>query len=321
MSEDRVFDESFSQKDSGFKSRLVHHTRTPYKSKVFGVIWNLKQNGYAERTLSGYGNRLKHLSKHTDLDNPDSVKRYIANKKGWSNCYKESVVNAYIHYVRFFGLSWKKPVYKRSQRLPNVPTSEQVNMIIAHSGRKYSMIFSILRDTGLRPVELYRLTLRNIDLENGVIYPESAKGGRARALSLKKSTLAMLKDYVTKSNYGLSDTLFPTTDAISHVFMRVRNRLAQRLHQPELKKFRLYDLRHHFATMLYHRTRDILLVKEKLGHRRIETTLVYTHLVDFRDEEFVVRCAKSVKEACELIENGFEYVTDLDGVKLFRKRK
>jgi hypothetical protein len=49
--------------------------------------------------------------------------------------------------------------------------------------------------------------------------------------------------------------------------------------------------------------------------------LIYTHLIDFRDEEFTVRCAKSVKEACELLESGFEYVTEMDGVKLFRKPK
>ena len=79
-------------------------------------------------------------------------------------------------------MSWEKPVYKRSRRLPNVPTTEQVNKIIAHAGRKYSMIFSILRDTGLRPVELYRSTLKNVDLEKGVFYPETAKNGNAKAV-------------------------------------------------------------------------------------------------------------------------------------------
>ena len=256
-----------------------------------------------------------------NLDDPDSVKRFIACQEGWSNSYKECVVNAYVHYVRFYGLEWTKPKYKRSERLPNVPSSEQVNKIIAHSGRKYSMIFSVLRDTGLRPVELQRLTLKNIDLEKGIVYPESAKGGRARALKLKTETLAMLKEYVSRNDFGLNDKMFPDTDIVSHVFMRIRNRLAKRLCEPQLKKFRLYDLRHYYATMLYHRTKDILLVKEKLGHKRLETTLIYTHLIDFQDEEFTVRAAKSVKEACELIESGFEYVTEMDGAKLFRKRK
>ena len=159
----------------------------------------MKNRGYSERTLKGYSKRLKYLAKHANLDDPDSVKRFIACQEGWSNSYKECVVNAYVHYVRFYGLDWVKPNYKRSARLPNVPSSEHVNKIIAQSGRKYSMVFSILRDTGLRPVELSRLTLRDIDLEKGIIYTESAKGGRARLLKLKTSTLAMLKEYVSRN--------------------------------------------------------------------------------------------------------------------------
>jgi len=285
------------------------------------VLWELKKRGYAETTIKGYSKRLKMLTKHVNLDNPEVVKTFIATQSNWSNAYKESCVNAYSHYIREFGLSWEKPIYKRSRRLPNVPTTEQVNKIIAHAGRKYSMIFSVLRDTGLRPVELHRLTLKNIDLDKGIIYPETAKSGNVRALKLKKSTLAMLKGYVAEQDFNLDDRMFPTTTVTTHVFMRVRNHLAKRLHEPELKKYRLYDLRHYFATMLYHRTKDILYVKEQLGHRRLETTLIYTHLIDFKDEEYVVRIAKTVKQACQLIEAGFEYVTDMEDTKLFRKRK
>ena len=258
-----------------------------------------------------------------NLDKPESVNRYLANKKEWKNSFKGTVVNAYLHYVRFNGLSWNKPKFKRSARLPYVPSTEQVNKIIAHSSRKYALIYSILRDTGLRPIELHHLTLRNINLDSGIINPETAKNGRARAraLKLKTSTLAMLREYVTKHDFKLDEMMFPDTKIVRHIFIRMRNRLAKRLCEPQLRKFRLYDLRHYYATMLYHRTKDILLVKEKLGHKRLETTLIYTHLIDFQDEEFTVRAVKSVAEASGLIESGFEYVTEMDGIKLFKKRK
>ncbi|RLI45064.1 site-specific integrase, partial [Candidatus Bathyarchaeota archaeon] len=58
-----------------------------------------------------------------------------------------------------------------------------------------------------------------------------------------------------------------------------------------------------------------------LGHRRLENTLVYTHLVDFHDDEWVSAVARTVEKARELVEAGFEYVCDVDGAKLFRKRK
>jgi integrase/recombinase XerD len=284
-------------------------------------VWSLRKRGYSDSTLKGYSKKLRLLSKQVDLDDPESVTRFLAEYQSWSNGFKENVVNAYGHYVRFYGLSWKKPKYKRSERLPFVPTTEQVNKLIAHSSRKYALIYSILRDTGLRPVELHRLTLRNIDLDAGIVYPESAKSGRGRRLKLKTPTLAMLREYVTKYGFKSDERMFPSTDIVSHIFIRTRNRLAKRLHEPQLKKFRLYDLRHYFATMLYYKTKDILLVKEKLGHRRLETTLIYTHLIDFRDEEFTVRAATTVKEACQLIESGFEYVNEMDGTALFRKRK
>jgi hypothetical protein len=73
--------------------------------------------------------------------------------------------------------------------------------------------------------------------------------------------------------------------------------------------------------MEYHKTRDILHVKQLLGHKSIENTLLYTHLVNFDDDEFTRRIAKNVKEAKELVEAGFDYITDIEDAKLFRKRK
>jgi hypothetical protein len=66
-------------------------------------------------------------------------------------------------------------------------------------------------------------------------------------------------------------------------------------------------------------------VKEVLGHKNIKKALIYIHLEGaiFKsgDEEFTVRTAKTLEEAKQLLEVGFEYVTEVEGVKLFRKRK
>jgi hypothetical protein len=39
-----------------------------------------------------------------------------------------------------------------------------------------------------------------------------------------------------------------------------------------------------------------------------------------RNDDWTVRAAKTAEEAMELLKVGFDYVTDFDGVKLFRKR-
>ena len=38
-------------------------------------------------------------------------------------------------------------------------------------------------------------------------------------------------------------------------------------------------------------------------------------------DEFITKTAKTVEEACKLLEVGFDYVTEMNGIKLFRKRK
>jgi hypothetical protein len=47
----------------------------------------------------------------------------------------------------------------------------------------------------------------------------------------------------------------------------------------------------------------------------------YTQKILPSPEEFVCKVAGNVEEAKALIESGFEYVTEVDSVKLFRKRK
>lgn len=62
-----------------------------------------------------------------------------------------------------------------------------------------------------------------------------------------------------------------------------------------------------------------------LGHRSILSTDRYITIEQaiFNDvnDEFHVKAAANIEEACRLLEVGFEYVTDMEGKKLFRKRK
>jgi hypothetical protein len=61
---------------------------------------------------------------------------------------------------------------------------------------------------------------------------------------------------------------------------------------------------------------------QKLGHKKIETTMLYTQLLTFNEEEeYTCKTATNIKEATELLEHGFEYIQEIDGIKLYRKRK
>jgi len=61
-----------------------------------------------------------------------------------------------------------------------------------------------------------------------------------------------------------------------------------------------------------------------LGHKNIKNTLIYVQIeqaIFAGKKEYVCKVARTVNEAKELIESGFEYVCEIDGVKLFRKSK
>jgi len=104
-----------------------------------------------------------------------------------------------------------------------------------------------------------------------------------------------------------------------------RKCVARKLGNPRLLEITFHTVRHWKGTMEYHKTKDILHVKEILGHKNINNTLIYINLeravFKTSNDEFIVKAVDNLDEACKLIEVGFEYVTEVEGKKVFRKRK
>jgi hypothetical protein len=60
-------------------------------------------------------------------------------------------------------------------------------------------------------------------------------------------------------------------------------------------------------------TKDILFVMQNLGHKKIETAMLYTQLETHNEDEgYTCKAASNVKEAADLIEHGFQCVTQID---------
>jgi integrase len=273
-------------------------------------------------TIKNVSKKLDVLAKHTNLDDPEAVKTFVATSN-LNEGYKRNLIMAYEHYVKMYGLTWTKPKYHENAKMPKIPQEMKIENIMANSPLKLRTAIAMSTDTGLRPVELTRLTLRDVDLQNGRVYPETAKHGSPRVLNLKNRTLNLLNKYIAEYK-SISYRIFGTwnSDTYGKWFRHYRNKTAEKLQDPSIKAIRLYDLRHYFATMTYHKTRDILFTKQQMGHRKIETTLIYTQLLQFdRDENYTCKVAQNIQQATDLIENGFEYVTEMDGLQLFRKRK
>ena len=281
----------------------------------------MKNKGKSDYSTHFVDKALKYISKHADLNEPEQVKQFIANLQAASG-YKKNLCLAYNKYCKYYGIKWEMPLYKPEAKTIKIPTKEKIEMLISSAGRTLSIKLTISKETGLRPIELMNLKLKDIDIDQKIIYPTTAKHGSGRALKISNSLQATLQNHIAEHKLNPNDKLFKGTaeDYAKH-YRIMRNQLAKKLNDPTFKNIRLYDLRHYYATTLYAKTRDILLVKQQMGHKKIETTLIYTQLLNLNDDEWTVKTATNIKEATELLEAGFEYIQDIDGIKLYRKRK
>lgn len=190
--------------------------------------------------------------------------------------------------------------------------------MIAGCGKKVATSLQLLKETGMRSGESWNLEWTDIDNENRIVTCTPEKHGNPRQFKVSGTLTAMLN---TLPKTGTK--VFGDTSLIAHRnnFTRQRRRISQKLQNPRLLKITFHTLRHWNATTEYHKTKDILHVKEMLGHRRISSTLIYTHLIHFENTDYSVKTAKTLKEACELAKVGFSYFTTMEGIQTFRKPK
>jgi len=289
-----------------------------YDDLIINTLIKATNSGKAKNTVRSISYSLRQLNKNADLKNPEEVKTYLANSTV-CNATKTKLCFAYNWFCQTNNIQWTRPKYKWERKIPIIPTTANIDKIISASTRKYATIFTILKETGLEGHELATTTRKHIDSEQGIISAQGCKGHNSRAIKLKQKTADMLRHYLTKYT---TEHPFPNSRAMGDAWRKARNKLAETLQEQQLKTIPLRNLRHYYATRLYDRTKDILLVKQRLGHKKIETTMFYTQLITYNEEDdYTCKTASNVKEAADLIENGFEYITEMEGLKLFRKRK
>ena len=279
-------------------------------------FWMLKE-AYSQSTIKTRTKILKRLMKlGADISNPESVKETIA-KQSWSSARKCIAVDAYACFLMMQGLKWDPPIYNRIRKLPFIPTENEADQLIGGCNKRMATYLQLLKETGVRCGEACQLQWIDLDSVGGSIIVTPEKGSNSRKLKISAKLVAMLNE-LPRTSKRVFDS---NTDALRKSFTLQRRHIAHKLQNPRLLQITFHTFRHWKATMEYHKTRDILHVMQLLGHRSIQNTLVYTRLIDFKDDEYVARIAHSEQEACQLIESGFEFVCDFSGNKLFKKRK
>jgi integrase len=217
------------------------------------------------------------------------------------------------------GLKWEKPRYKPVDKLPFIPTEREIDDLIAGCSKQISVFLQLLKETGARLGEAFALKWTDIDTINRTVRITPEKGSEPRIFRISEKLLAMLNRLPKTSNKVWKHK---SARNIERQLRKERKRIARKLGNPRILQIHCHTLRHWKATIEYAKTKDILYVQKLLGHKSLKTTIRYIQLVNLpHSEEYVCKVATNVEEAKNLIETGFEYVTEMEGAKLFRKLK
>ena len=300
---------------------LPNNYQRGFRETFLKTIWNIRN--LSENTQKTYSKLLKRLGKNCDLTDTVQVEKYIFEQK-WKNTTRNLYFDAYRQHCIANEIQWTRPKLMNNSYPVKLPTEVKIDLIISTSTQKYSTIFHISKH-GLRPDEVSKITLRDLDLERGTLVVRTSKLGLERTLKLHPRTKDLLKEYVSKNAINdLKQKLFATSRQLRDKWVHYRRKAYRKFKDPELLKIRLYDLRHWYGTTEYIKTRDIFHVKYLMGHRNIQSTLHYMHiakgLINY-SEDYTVKVASSIEEFTELLESGFEYVSDYNEAKVLRKRK
>ena len=298
---------------------------TPAQTQdILNFLLEQRKDGRAEETIRSRIQALKQIAKFADINNPDEVKIFLANSK-WSNKTKTKVIDTYSAYLRYKQITWNPPRYVTVQKLPFIPTEQEIDILIASCGKLTATILQTLKETGMRIGELTQLTALDLDVQRKTIKITPEKGSNPRILPISDKLIGMINS-LHKDPRAKYNTLFQChKDTLRDYLCNQRKAIANKIGNPRLAKIGFHTLRHWKGTTEYHLTKDIVHVKTVLGHKSITSTMVYINLESAlyleTDDTFTCKVAHDEKEEIQLIEAGFTHINNRNGLAFYKKRK
>lgn len=184
--------------------------------------------------------------------------------------------------------SWAGVVGAKGTKLPEFMSEEELKKFLdgvenadfkANTTRN-KLIIKIIIFTGIRVSEAIGIKLGDISEENDLyIIRIRAKGNKYRIVMIKKE---LIKDLLNNIpiNYANKDSyLFINKKGTPLTQAYVSRIVEQILFKSGIRKQKngAHMLRHTFATLLYKKQKDLVLVQEALGHASLNTSRIYTH--------------------------------------------
>ncbi len=257
---------------------------------------DLKLAGYSERTQQAYIYSVSKLSQYfgkspADISNEELRRFVLYHKEKYA---ANTTTMAFCAIKLLFEVTLQRPMpmfkitrTKKKNKLPVVLSRQEVKKLLGmvHVLR-YKALFRLIYSCGLRLQEALNIKVWHIDADRMTVHIVDGKGGTDRYVPLPYSTLEILRaHYKMHRNKTL---VFPAPGqgqkqepvstipipqgSVWDVFKKVVDgcKLNKETHP--------HTLRHSYATHLLEDGVDIRVISAYLGHKSLETTMIYTHL-------------------------------------------
>ena len=252
--------------------------------------------GLTDHTVKSYSTYIRSYLEYLQtilLKQPENVSwddlrdyiRWLQKERSLS----DRTINACISQLRFFTMyvlhkPWdptQLPMRKFDSYLPFVPTQKEADIFISTlSDLKPKAMVSLMYSAGLRVGEVCNLRYCDIERKNMRIHIAHSKSRSDRYAILSQKALDLLTRYWFE--YGRpTEWLFPKqTDSSRPIdtFYICRH---MRAHEDFLgwkHRITCHSFRHAFGTHLYENGADLLAIKNLMGHKSLNSTLIYIHL-------------------------------------------
>jgi len=136
-------------------------------------------------------------------------------------------------------------------------------------------IATLMLETGMRPEEVYRIQPGNVNLAGGFLFNPF---GKTKAARRRVPLTVAARNVLTRRMAGLDKPfLFPCDTDATRPVPKVNNAHDRAVKASKVAKFRLYDLRHTWATRAAESGIDLVTLAALLGHSKIQMVLRYAH--------------------------------------------
>ena len=253
------------------------------------MIEDMMVRNFVEKTRNDYIRQVRtftaFLGRSPDTATPEDLRRFQLHQS--QSAVRPPSMNNAVAALRFlFTITLDRPEMARHltfvrepRKIPVVLSLEEVARLLeAAPGPKYKAALSAAYGAGLRVSEVVALKVSDIDSKRMLLRIEQGKGRKDRFAMLSAKLLELLRDWYRIARPAV--WLFPGRDPMLPMTTRQFNRAVHAAaNMAEIRKrVTPHTLRHSFATHLLEQNTDVRLIQVLLGHAKVDTTQLYTHV-------------------------------------------